>query len=394
MLGFLFALVMAVVVYGSPAGAQGCGPQNPNCIVPTRPAGDSTNAAASTAFVTNAVSAPGGFSILEILGSSTLNAVASVNGTYAGAFTGAINWCPGWPDGCANGAAGGTWTAQQFMVGTTTGPPSNQESQLMSVVFANTGFYFVWAPTTSYSSGNYAVNGANMYTETVGSCTSAGSGGPTGTGSAIVDNTCRWNYVAPNYAGGKQAGNFNTIANAGGGHVWGLTAEAITNSGWNAQFAVGAEIDAGNFASIGTTFGVGPAQIYNLYLGGINSQPITAALYISPQGSASPAPAQYGIILNGTTAFSGASIFDNSTGAATSLIVGGSQTAEAISLASTASVGLNITGTYTTAINIPSVSNNSISFGGNIVAHGSNGVSCSGTPTSSFASVAGIVTHC
>jgi hypothetical protein len=34
------------------AAAQGCGPSNPNCIVPTRPVGDSTNAAASTAFVT------------------------------------------------------------------------------------------------------------------------------------------------------------------------------------------------------------------------------------------------------------------------------------------------------------------------------------------------------
>jgi len=31
--------------------AQGCGPQNPNCVVPDRPVGDSTNSAANTRFV-------------------------------------------------------------------------------------------------------------------------------------------------------------------------------------------------------------------------------------------------------------------------------------------------------------------------------------------------------
>lgn len=40
----------------SAAAAQGCGTNNPNCIVPTAPAGTSDNRAASTAFVTTAVS--------------------------------------------------------------------------------------------------------------------------------------------------------------------------------------------------------------------------------------------------------------------------------------------------------------------------------------------------
>lgn len=38
------------------AAAQGCGPSNPNCVVPLRPSGDSTNAAASTKFVATAIS--------------------------------------------------------------------------------------------------------------------------------------------------------------------------------------------------------------------------------------------------------------------------------------------------------------------------------------------------
>jgi hypothetical protein len=49
LLALLFSLVATV------AAAQGCGPTNPNCIVPTRPANDNSNAAASTAYVDRAV---------------------------------------------------------------------------------------------------------------------------------------------------------------------------------------------------------------------------------------------------------------------------------------------------------------------------------------------------
>ena len=49
-------LALFFLTFASAAWAQGCGSTNPNCIVPTRPAGDSTNAAANTAWVnTNAV---------------------------------------------------------------------------------------------------------------------------------------------------------------------------------------------------------------------------------------------------------------------------------------------------------------------------------------------------
>jgi hypothetical protein len=46
-----FGLLCAAI---APASAQGCGPTNPNCVVPTAPNGDNTNKAASTAFVQNA----------------------------------------------------------------------------------------------------------------------------------------------------------------------------------------------------------------------------------------------------------------------------------------------------------------------------------------------------
>ena len=53
-----------------------------------------------------------------------------------------------------------------------------------------------WAPTTVYTAGQYVTNGANQYRCTAPG-TSAGSGGPTGTGSGISDGTVSWNYVSP-----------------------------------------------------------------------------------------------------------------------------------------------------------------------------------------------------
>lgn len=52
------ALALGLTLLASGACAQGCGPTNPNCIVPTPPPGDSSNKAASTAWVL--ANAPGG----------------------------------------------------------------------------------------------------------------------------------------------------------------------------------------------------------------------------------------------------------------------------------------------------------------------------------------------
>ena len=68
-----------------PAAAQGCGPQNPNCIVPDRPTGDSTNAAADTRFVTNAVNSS---TTRSPVGGGSANAIVSAGTT---AYIGASN---------------------------------------------------------------------------------------------------------------------------------------------------------------------------------------------------------------------------------------------------------------------------------------------------------------
>src|SRR5215472_12340053 len=52
-----------------------------------------------------------------------------------------------------------------------------------------------WAANTAYAVNAVVFNSPNVYTCTVAG-TSAASGGPTGTGSGIVDNTVTWNYVS------------------------------------------------------------------------------------------------------------------------------------------------------------------------------------------------------
>jgi uncharacterized phage protein gp47/JayE len=52
-----------------------------------------------------------------------------------------------------------------------------------------------WASGTAYAAGALRSNGGKIYLCTVAG-TSAGSGGPTGTGTAIVDNTATWRYIA------------------------------------------------------------------------------------------------------------------------------------------------------------------------------------------------------
>lgn len=51
-----------------------------------------------------------------------------------------------------------------------------------------------WAGTTAYALGAWVYNGANVYACTTAG-TSAGAGGPTGTGTGIVDGTAVWAYV-------------------------------------------------------------------------------------------------------------------------------------------------------------------------------------------------------
>lgn len=57
----------------------------------------------------------------------------------------------------------------------------------------------IWTNTTLYTAGQRVCVNGNVY-ECIKTGTSAGSGGPTGTGNAITDNTAIWKYLEPAWA--------------------------------------------------------------------------------------------------------------------------------------------------------------------------------------------------
>lgn len=52
-----------------------------------------------------------------------------------------------------------------------------------------------WQASTAYAVGDYVTNDSGKLYICTGAGTSAGSGGPTGTGTGITDNTATWNYA-------------------------------------------------------------------------------------------------------------------------------------------------------------------------------------------------------
>ena len=69
-----------------------------------------------------------------------------------------------------------------------------------------------WNPLTNYTVGNQIVNGGNLY-QCVTSGKSAASGGPSGSGSAIADDTAAWAFVAVAPATGAECVNVKTDRN-------------------------------------------------------------------------------------------------------------------------------------------------------------------------------------
>lgn len=77
----MFKWILLFSLWSSLALAQGCGPQNPNCIVPTAPPGTSDNRAASTAFVTTATTG------LGFVGPPALGAIPIATGTMTASWS-------------------------------------------------------------------------------------------------------------------------------------------------------------------------------------------------------------------------------------------------------------------------------------------------------------------
>lgn len=96
----------------------------------------------------------------------------------------------------------------------------------------------LWVASTAYLAAGGIVantqvkNGTNVYLLTSSSnCTSAGSGGPTGTGSSIADNTCTWKYLSA----------VGTV---------GATTTGVIPDGWASQLNLGGASSCGTFTGV------------------------------------------------------------------------------------------------------------------------------------------------
>lgn len=225
---------------------------------------------------------------LSLLSAGSLSVVANtpLEGFYstgAGAF---VSMCPGYNFGC--NTAINKIMAGTASITTSLGDAGTQEAGINAYLVNKTGQALAWVASTSYAAGQNSISdsGQNLYVETVGVCTSASSGGPTGTGTAIADGTCRWNYNGNPGLRGKMAIVGTTLVLPGGTNAWAGDFDTFIEPGWLEGFATGMEIDVTNLSGRDATgLGGGAPTINDLYLGGsVGTEPITSYISISPFG--------------------------------------------------------------------------------------------------------------
>lgn len=116
----------------------------------------------------------------------------------------------GWSEWIAGGLTGASDTWVRTVMPFSGSHKNGSTDKLFAVtsqgiwdVTAHGASTVAWGASTAYVAGSksnpssFVTNGGKTYV-CVQSGTSAGSGGPTGTGTNIVDGACQWNYVASN----------------------------------------------------------------------------------------------------------------------------------------------------------------------------------------------------
>lgn len=141
-------LLALVFLIGSalPAAAQGCGPQNPNCIVPTAPVGTCDSRAASTAYACQAGSGlvapgtPGQIPTYNPPGTGLLDS-ASISTNQNMYFGSGRPWC----DIRSQGAVqNGTWTGTAF-----TGTDDNPAWSACNTILSFLGGGIIYVPPST-----------------------------------------------------------------------------------------------------------------------------------------------------------------------------------------------------------------------------------------------------
>ena len=120
-------------------------------------------------------------SMALVLATVTLGYSAALTGTIAGS----VLTLAGFPRSDVSADASGIARAARIRTS------ANADVIIDMTVGLNSAVAPAWAVSTVVATGAKRANGANIYNATVGGTTAA-SGGPTGTGGSIVDNTVTW----------------------------------------------------------------------------------------------------------------------------------------------------------------------------------------------------------
>lgn len=115
----------------------------------------------------------------------------------------------------------------------------------------------LWTANVVYVAGQYVTNNGNTYVCTVGGA-SAASGGPSGTGSSIVDNAATWNFVSVNAPSGYYSNWARNTAYVVGQQVVAGLASAYTYectvAGTSATTGTGPTVTSGTQTDGGATW--------------------------------------------------------------------------------------------------------------------------------------------
>ena len=296
--------------------------------------------------------------------------------------------------------------------------------------------YLSATPTLMYVVGTTT---GNLYSSPIGG--TSGASEPVCGSGTCSDGSKTWTYVNNDIVAAKVNAFSSWVTGPNtAGSTWNWAFDTVANS--DNQFIVNAEFDIEKQGQLDCAAGV--LNCYNIYMSGITDHQITAEIAMAAGTLANPA-AFWGILMQGpylatsvdigiedsapvglafcdlyACAHATAAIVDYSTSPVSVLASGvysvapfystnGSSSVWGIVLGATAASGANIASQAASFnyFNAGSVANNMTwtaqdnvmylgSTEGNAVigVNGSSGVSCSGSPTSSFASVGGIVTHC
>jgi hypothetical protein len=154
--------------------------------------------------------------------------------------------------------------------------------------------------------------------------------------------------------------NSATTGSSAGANTWGMANDLVIGAGDTGTFKVGAEFD---FQNNSADCVVGVRNCINVYISGAPNNPITAFLQLASQGSVTNA--HYGLLISSQRVANIADIEDSS-GAAIGISIGGliPQTHSTASFAdaSTSPIGIRLGGAYTTAIQITGTATTAMSI--------------------------------